>query len=55
MILHFWGGKLFVSKTALLPVSSCTLLWMAVHSTAMQTSVLTVKHMDTAQCNTAHS
>ncbi|CAI9619833.1 unnamed protein product [Staurois parvus] len=44
MILHFQGGELFVNKTVLLPVSSCTLLCMAVHSTAIQSSVPTVKH-----------
>ncbi|CAI9620919.1 unnamed protein product, partial [Staurois parvus] len=33
-----------VCLTIFLPVSSCTLLWMAMHSTAMQSIVLTVKH-----------
>ncbi|CAI9592539.1 unnamed protein product [Staurois parvus] len=55
MILHILVGELFVNKTVLLPVSSCTLLCVAVHSTAMQSSVLTVKHTDTALCKTAHS
>ncbi|CAI9596842.1 unnamed protein product, partial [Staurois parvus] len=31
---------------------SCTLLWMAVHSTTIQSSVLTVKYRDTALCKT---
>ncbi|CAI9546649.1 unnamed protein product [Staurois parvus] len=55
MILHFQVGELYVNKTVLLPVSLCTLLSMALHSTAMQSSVLTVTHTDTAQCKTAHS
>ncbi|CAI9593174.1 unnamed protein product, partial [Staurois parvus] len=38
------GEVLFVNKTVHSPVSSCTLLCMAVHNTAMQSSVLTVKH-----------
>ncbi|CAI9535350.1 unnamed protein product, partial [Staurois parvus] len=50
-----WRGELFVNKTVLLPVSSCTLLWMAVHSTAMQNSVPIVKHTNTAPSKTAHS
>ncbi|CAI9578664.1 unnamed protein product [Staurois parvus] len=53
--VHLRQGELFVSKTVLLPVISCTLLWMAVHSTAMQSSVLTVKHTDTNTSKTAHS
>ncbi|CAI9595932.1 unnamed protein product [Staurois parvus] len=52
MILHFRGGDLYVNNTVL-PVSSCTLLCMAVHSKAMQSSVITVKHTDTSK--TAHS
>ncbi|CAI9585474.1 unnamed protein product [Staurois parvus] len=47
MILHFRGGELFCLLTVL-PVSSSTLLWMAVHSTTIQSSVLTVKHTDMA-------
>ncbi|CAI9568280.1 unnamed protein product, partial [Staurois parvus] len=49
------GQELFVNKTVFLPVSSCTLLCMVVHSTAMQSSVLTVKHTDTAYSETSHS
>ncbi|CAI9588023.1 unnamed protein product [Staurois parvus] len=56
MILHFQGGELYVNNTLLLPVSICTLLWMDVHSTAMQSSVMTVKHTQlTVNQHTAHS
>ncbi|CAI9535229.1 unnamed protein product [Staurois parvus] len=51
MILHFVGGGLFCLLTVLLPVSStvsCTAQFRAVHSTAIQSSVITVKHTDTA-------
>ncbi|CAI9622034.1 unnamed protein product, partial [Staurois parvus] len=51
----FLGRELFVNKTVLSPVSSCTLLCMAVHSTAMQSSVLVVKHKHSPVCKTAHS
>ncbi|CAI9577738.1 unnamed protein product [Staurois parvus] len=44
-----------VNKTVLLLVSSCRLLCKAVHSTAMQSSVLTAKHKHTAPSKTAHS
>ncbi|CAI9574547.1 unnamed protein product [Staurois parvus] len=47
MILHFRGGVVFC-LLIVLPVSSGTLLWMAVHSTAIYSSVLTVKHTGTA-------
>ncbi|CAI9596715.1 unnamed protein product [Staurois parvus] len=53
MILHFWGVELFITKKVLSPVSFCTLLCMAVHSTAMQSSVLTVKHKHSPVCKTA--
>ncbi|CAI9604846.1 unnamed protein product [Staurois parvus] len=50
MILHFQGGgELFVNKTDLSPVSSCTLLCMAVCSRTMQSSVLIVKHKHSTQ------
>ncbi|CAI9622626.1 unnamed protein product [Staurois parvus] len=51
------GGELFVSKTVLSPVSSCTLLCTDLHRKAMQSSVLTVKHTNTAhsKIHTAHS
>ncbi|CAI9548205.1 unnamed protein product [Staurois parvus] len=39
---------MFCLLTVLLPVSSGSLLWMAVHSTAIQCNVLTVKHTDMA-------
>ncbi|CAI9613680.1 unnamed protein product [Staurois parvus] len=48
MILHLRGRGLFCLLTVLPPVSSGTLLWMAVHSTAIQSSVLTVKHTNMA-------
>ncbi|CAI9576496.1 unnamed protein product, partial [Staurois parvus] len=38
------GGRLFCLQTIFLPVSSSTLLGMAVHSTAIPISVLTVKN-----------
>ncbi|CAI9543413.1 unnamed protein product, partial [Staurois parvus] len=41
-------GGLVCLLTVLLPVGSGTLLWMAVHSTAIQNSVLTVKREHTA-------
>ncbi|CAI9555067.1 unnamed protein product [Staurois parvus] len=44
MILHFWGGRLFCLQIVFLPVSSGTLLVMAVHSTAIPISVFTVKY-----------
>ncbi|CAI9622422.1 unnamed protein product, partial [Staurois parvus] len=43
----FQGGLLYL-LTALLPVSSDTLLWIAVHSTTIQSSVITVKPTHTA-------
>ncbi|CAI9537902.1 unnamed protein product, partial [Staurois parvus] len=53
-ILHFQGGELFVSKTVLLPFS-CSHCFGWLCSTAMQSSVITVKHTDTAYGETAHS
>ncbi|CAI9544547.1 unnamed protein product [Staurois parvus] len=44
MILHFKVGKKIVLFTVFLPVTLGTLLGMAVHSTAIRISVLTVKH-----------
>ncbi|CAI9584903.1 unnamed protein product, partial [Staurois parvus] len=38
------GGGLYCLLTVLLPVSLGTVLWMAVHSTAIHSSVITVKH-----------
>ncbi|CAI9606522.1 unnamed protein product, partial [Staurois parvus] len=39
----FLGRELYVNNTVLSPVSSCTLFCMALHSTAIQSSVLTVE------------
>ncbi|CAI9571737.1 unnamed protein product [Staurois parvus] len=41
---HRRGGRLFCLQTVFLPVSSSTLLGMAVHSTAIPVCVLTVKN-----------
>ncbi|CAI9622635.1 unnamed protein product, partial [Staurois parvus] len=38
-----WGRELYVNNTVLSPVSSCTLLCVALHSTAIQSSMLTVE------------
>ncbi|CAI9536487.1 unnamed protein product, partial [Staurois parvus] len=38
------GRDLCINNTDLSPLSSCTLLCMALHSRAIQNSVLTVKH-----------
>ncbi|CAI9537020.1 unnamed protein product [Staurois parvus] len=50
MILHFQGRELHVNNTVLSTVSSCTL-----HSTTIQSSVLTVESTHTAYCETAHT
>ncbi|CAI9568787.1 unnamed protein product [Staurois parvus] len=39
MILHFQGRGLYVNNTDLSPVSSCTLLCMALHRRAIQSSM----------------
>ncbi|CAI9533989.1 unnamed protein product [Staurois parvus] len=38
-----WGKELYVNDTVLSPISSCTLLCMALHNRAVQSSVLTVE------------
>ncbi|CAI9610671.1 unnamed protein product, partial [Staurois parvus] len=50
----FPGRELYVQYSSL-PISSCTLLCMALHSRAMHCSVLTVNHTNTALSKTAHS
>ncbi|CAI9548261.1 unnamed protein product, partial [Staurois parvus] len=54
-ILHFQERELYVNNTVLSPVSSCTLLCMALHIRAIQSSVLTVESTNTAYCETTHS
>ncbi|CAI9578035.1 unnamed protein product [Staurois parvus] len=49
------GRELYVNNTVLSLVSSCTLLCMVLHSRTIQSSVLKVKHTNTAHCETAHS
>ncbi|CAI9572030.1 unnamed protein product, partial [Staurois parvus] len=44
------GGRTVCKQSVISPVSSCTLL-----CTAMQSSVLTVKHKHSPVCKTAHS
>ncbi|CAI9553586.1 unnamed protein product, partial [Staurois parvus] len=44
------GGRLFCLQAIFLPVSLSTLLRMAVHSTAIPISVLTVKNTPPAPC-----
>ncbi|CAI9555013.1 unnamed protein product, partial [Staurois parvus] len=43
------GGDLYVNNSVLLPISSCTLLWMV-----FQSSVIIVKHTQRAYSETAH-
>ncbi|CAI9574339.1 unnamed protein product, partial [Staurois parvus] len=49
------GRDLCINNIDLSLVSSCTLLCMAVHSRAIQNSVLTVKHSRLSKTHTAHS
>ncbi|CAI9590449.1 unnamed protein product [Staurois parvus] len=54
-MLHFRGRDLYVNNTDFSPVSSCMLLCMALHSTAIQSIVLTVKHTHSPYSETARS